>query len=107
MGRDDFHSLYSEQYEESLRDGLPEEMMGALQATAQAVNPNWSVTHFVWALEPLPADMAPLSYSEAVAPVEPRPAGPTLSRPKQVVLKFAYGSPRRAAAFSRLYNRLR
>ena len=37
-----------------LRTGLPEEMMGALQATAQAVNPNWSVTHFVWALEPRP-----------------------------------------------------
>ena len=48
-------------------------MMGALQATAQAVNPNWSVTHFVWALEPRPVDMAPTSYGEAVVPTEPTP----------------------------------
>ena len=71
--RDDLHSLYSEEYEAGLRDGLPEEMMGALQATAQAVNPNWSVTHFVWALEPRPVDMAPTSYGEAVVPTEPTP----------------------------------
>ena len=68
MSRNDLHSLYSEQYDAGLRDGLPEEMVGALQATAQAVNPNWSVTHFVWALEPCPVDMAPSSYGEAVAP---------------------------------------
>ena len=54
MGRDDLHSLFSDQYDGGLRDGLPEEMVGALLATAQSVNPNWSVTHFVWALEPLP-----------------------------------------------------
>ncbi len=72
--RDDLHSIYSEQYDAGLRDGLPEEMMGALQATAQAVNPNWSVTHFVWALEPRPVDMAPSSYGEAVVPTEPTPA---------------------------------
>jgi hypothetical protein len=71
--RDDLHSLYSEEYEAGLRTGLPEEMMGALQATAQAVNPNWSVTHFVWALEPRPVDMAPTSYGEAVVPTEPTP----------------------------------
>ncbi len=71
--RDDLHSLYSEEYETGLRNGLPEELMGALQATAQAVNPNWSVTHFVWALEPRPVDMAPTSYGEAVAPTEPTP----------------------------------
>jgi hypothetical protein len=74
VGRDDLRSLYSEEYEAGLRNGLPEEMMGALQATAEAVNPNWSVTHFVWALEPQPVDMAPSSYLEAVAPEEPRPA---------------------------------
>jgi Glycosyltransferase WbsX len=73
VGRDDLRSLYSEEYEAGLRNGLPEEMMGALQATAEAVNPNWSVTHFVWALEPQPIDMAPSSYLEAVAPEEPRP----------------------------------
>jgi hypothetical protein len=71
VARGDLHSLYSEQYEAGLRNGLPEEMMGALQATAQAVNPNWSVTNFVWALEPQPVDMAPTSYLEAVAPDEP------------------------------------
>jgi hypothetical protein len=140
--RDDLHSLYSEEYEARLRDGLPEEMMGALQATAQAVNPNWSVTHFVWALEPLPVEMAPTSYGEAVAPAEPRPTssiGPEATAEvaaylasvglvvsetnrravaeqrnssyqyhlKKVVLKFLYSSPRRAAAFRRLYDRLR
>ena len=66
VARDDVHSLYSEEYEVGLRNGLPEELMGALQATAQAVNPNWSVTHFVWALEPVAVDMAPSSYLEAV-----------------------------------------
>jgi hypothetical protein len=74
VGRDDHHSLYSEQYDAGLRDGLPEEMVAALQTTAQAVNPNWSVTQFVWALEPCPVGMAPSSYGEAVAPVGPRTA---------------------------------
>ncbi len=144
-GREDIHSLFSEQYDAGLRDSLPEEMVGALQATAQAVNPNWSVTHFVWVLEPRPVDMAPSSYGEAVAParlhtappIDPKATaavadylasvglvvsetnrravaaqrtwspGPTLSRPKQFVLKVAYGSPRRAAAFKRVYARLR
>jgi hypothetical protein len=72
VSRDDHHSLYSEQYDVDLRDGLPEEMVGAVQATAQAVNRNWSVTHFVWALEPRPLGMAPNSYGEAVADVAPR-----------------------------------
>ncbi len=147
VARDDLHSLFSEEYDAGLRDGLPEEMMGALQATAQAVNPNWSVTHFVWVLEPCPVDMAPSSYGEAVAvaaeqrtgpSIEPESTaavadylasvglvaseinrravaaqrssastGPSLSRPKQAVLKFVYGSPRRAAAFQRVYARLR
>lgn len=70
--RDDHHSLYSDQYDADLRDGLPEEMVAAVQATAQAVNDNWSVTHFVWAMEPRPLGMAPSSYREAVAPDEPR-----------------------------------
>ena len=74
MGRDDQHSLYSEQYDVGLRDGLPEEMVAALQATAQAVNPNWSVTRFVWALEPCPVDMAPSTYGEAIASTGPRTA---------------------------------
>ena len=74
VGREDQHSLYSEQYDDGLRDGLPEEMVAAVQATAQAVNPNWSVTHFVWALEPCPVDMAPSSYEEAVASLAPRTA---------------------------------
>jgi hypothetical protein len=76
VGRDDQHSLYSEQYDVGLRDGLPEEMVAALQATAQAVNPNWSVTRFVWALEACPVDMAPSTYGEAVASVGPRTAPP-------------------------------
>ncbi len=143
--RENLQSLYSEQYDAALRNGLPEEMVGALQATAQAVNPNWAVTHFIWALEPCPVDMAPSSYGEAVAPEElqttpsidpeataavadylasvglvaaennrryfaprrPTESGPSLSRPKQIVLKFVYGSPRRAAAFRRVYFRLR
>jgi hypothetical protein len=71
VGRDDQHSLYSEQYDVGLRDGLPEEMVAALQATAQAVNPNWSVTRFVWALEPCPVDVAPSTYGEAVASAGP------------------------------------
>ena len=68
VGRDDLHSLYSEHYDEGLRDALPEEMVGALQATAQALNPNWSVTHFVWVLMPQVVDIAPSTYGEAVAP---------------------------------------
>jgi hypothetical protein len=143
--RNDLHSLYSEQYEAGLRDGLPEEMMGALQTTAQAVNPNWSLTHFVWALEPRAVEMAPSSYLEAVSSPELRPtasiapeateavasylasvglvvsetrrrlvaaapngpSGPSLPFPKRVLLRFVYGSPRRARAFKRLYARLR
>ncbi len=145
VGRDDLHSLYSEQYDGGLRDGLPEEMVGALQATAQSVNPNWSVTHFVWALEPLPVDIAPSTYGEAVAPddlelsptIDPKAtatvadylasvglvvsetnrravsakrklaAESSLSLPKKAVLKVVYSSPRRAAAFRRVYARLR
>ena len=77
VGRHDVHSLYSEQYNGGLRDSLPEEMVGALQATAQSANPNWSVTHFVWALEPHAVDMAPSTYGEAVAPDDPQ-VTPTL-----------------------------
>ena len=72
VGRHDVHSLYSEQYNGGLRDSLPEEMVGALQATAQSANPNWSVTHFVWALEPHVVDIAPSTYGEAVAPDDPQ-----------------------------------
>jgi len=78
VGREDQHSLYSEQYDDGLRDGLPEEMVAAIQATAQAVNPNWSVTHFVWTLDPCPVDMAPSSYEEAVASLAPR-TGPSIA----------------------------
>jgi Glycosyltransferase WbsX len=142
--RDDLHSLYSEQYDPALRDGLPEEMVSALDAASQAINPNWSLTHFVWTLAPCPVDMAPSTYGEAVAapspdgtpPIDPMAtvavadylasvgllvsevnrravaaqraaAGPSLSLPKQLVLKFVYGSPRRAAAFRRVHARLR
>jgi hypothetical protein len=79
-GKDDLHSIYSECYEASLRDGLPEELVGALQATAQAVNHNWSVTRFVWLLEPRPVDLGPSSYEEAVAPApseKQQPISPT------------------------------
>jgi hypothetical protein len=142
LGRDDLHSLYSEHYEAGLRDGLPEEMIGALQATAQAVNPSWSITHFVWALEPRPIDLAPSSYAEAVAPTDAAPASTIVPKAtaeveaylasvglvasetnrravsaqrsgsyqyhlKKVFLKFAYSTPRRAAVFTRLYERLR
>jgi hypothetical protein len=79
VARDDLHSLYSESYDPELRDGLPEELVGALQATAQAINPNWSVTRFVWALEPVPVDMAPTSYLEAVSPPA-KEEMPTISR---------------------------
>jgi hypothetical protein len=143
VGRADLHSLYSDQYEADLRNGLPEEMVGALQAAAEAVNPNWSVTHFVWALEPQAVEMAPTSYLEAVSPAEPPPSGisreaaetvatylasvglvvsetnrraviaarnPSMGSSahslKQYILGFAYGSPRRAAIFMRLYRRL-
>jgi hypothetical protein len=143
VGRADLHSLYSDQYDADLRDGLPEEMVGALQAAAEAVNPNWSVTHFVWALEPQAVEMAPTSYLEAVAPAEtPRTGisreaaetvttylasvglvvsetnrravlaarnpsmGSSALSLKQYVLRFAYGSPRRAAIFMRLYRQL-
>src|SRR3984957_3492406 len=74
IGRDDLHSLYSEEYDAALRDGLPEEMVGALDATAQAMNPNWSVSHFVWALEPSAIDMAPSTYRESIAPDPASPA---------------------------------
>ncbi len=137
-GRNDMHSLYSEHYDGDLCANVPEEMVGALHATARAYNPNWSVTHFVWTLEPDPFDMAPTSYGEAVVPTErtgtfdmrasqavadyltsvgliakeverrtqrQEPGGP--SRPKQVVLRIAYGSPRRKAAFQRVYAVLR
>lgn len=145
VGRDDVHSLYSEQYDGGLRDALPEEMVGALQATAQSVNPNWSVTHFVWALEPRAVDIAPSTYGEAVAPddlqltstIDPKvtrtvaeylasvglvasetnrraaaakrkaAAEASLSLPKKAVLKVVYSSPRGAAAFRRVYARLR
>lgn len=142
--RDDFHDVFSENYDERLRDSLPEELVGALQTSAQALNPNWSVTSFVWVLEPHPVDFAPSSYAEAVsgtgqsvaAAIGPEvtaavsdylesvglvvsetnrravaaqrgEGGPALSGSKQMVLEFIYGSPRRAAAFRRLYGRFR
>ena len=142
--RQDLHALFSETYDEGLRDALPEELVGALQTTAQALNPNWSVAHFVWALEPHAVELAPSAYEEAVAPatrpvpasIDPEaaaavsdylasvglvvsevnrravaaqraPNGPPLPLSKQLMLKVAYGSPRRAAAFKRVYNRFR
>jgi hypothetical protein len=72
--RDDVHSLYSEEYDARLLDGLPEEMVGAIHATAQAVNANWSLTHFVWVLEPCRVDLAPSSFREAIASPEAEPA---------------------------------
>jgi hypothetical protein len=73
--KEDLHSIYSESYKGALRDGLPEELVGALQATAQAVNSNWSVTHFVWVLEPHAVDMGPSSYEEAITPREAEKPG--------------------------------
>jgi hypothetical protein len=142
--RQDLHALFSEAYDEGLRDSLPEELVGALQTSAQALNPNWSVAHFVWALEPHAVEMAPSTYEEAIAPatrsgpasidpeaiaavsdylasvgllvseanrrtdVAQRAAkGSALSPSKQILLKFINGSPRRAAAFRRAYNRFR
>ncbi len=144
LRRDDLHALFSETYDERLRDALPEELVGALQTSAQALNPNWSVAHFVWALEPQVIDFAPTTYEEAVAPttvsdvvsVDPDataavsdylesvgllvselnrrstaanglPPNAGLSLSKQMLLKFVYGSPRRAAAFKRVYSRFR
>jgi Glycosyltransferase WbsX len=148
-GTEDLHSLYSENYDVGLRDGLPPEMVGALQATVEAVNPNWSVTHFVWALEPHVVDIGPSSYGEAVTTAGPpeefidpiasaaiseyfasvglvtseanrraadiaatiaanyAAAQRSLSAPKRAMIKFMYSSPRRAAAFKRVYARLR
>jgi hypothetical protein len=143
--RQDLHALFSEAYDEGLRDALPEELVGALQTTAQALNPNWSVAHFIWVLEPQSVELAPSTYEEAIAPAtRPGPASidpaaaaavsdylasvglvvsetnrraviaqrlpsgpPPLPRSKQLMLRVAYGSPRRAAAFKRVYNRFR
>jgi hypothetical protein len=143
--RDDLHALFSENYDERLRDALPEELVGAMQMSAQALNPNWSVAHFVWVLTPQVVDFAPTTYEEAIAPttrsgavsIDPKAAaavsdylesvgllvseakrrdvaaarraaeGPTVPWSKKIVLKFIYGSPRRAAAFKRVYGLLR
>jgi len=151
--RDDVHSLHSDQYAVGLRDGLPEEMVGALQATAQAVNANWSVVEFVWALCPNPAVPAPDTYLQAVgaaggreepgidpeataaiadylasvglvasevnrravkayrqgalAAVAAASGTPSLSYWKQVMLRYAYSSRRRAAVFTRAHRLLR
>jgi Glycosyltransferase WbsX len=144
VDRQDLHALFSEAYDDGLRDALPEELVGALQTSAQALNPNWSVAHFVWVLEPQAVELAPNTYEEAVAPatqpgpvsIDPEaaaavsdylasvgllvsemnrrtvaaqraPSGPPLSPSKQLMLKIVYGSPRRAAAFQRVYNRFR
>jgi hypothetical protein len=88
IDRADVRSLYSEEYEAGLRNGLPEELLGALQATAEAVNPNWSVTHFVWALEPHPVDMAPSSYLEAVAPEDADPSSPISREATEAVAAY-------------------
>jgi hypothetical protein len=139
LRRQDLHALFSEAYDEDLRDSLPEELVGALQTSAQAFNPNWSVSHFVWALEPHVVELTPTSYGEAVAPttrpgpasIDPKAtaavsdylasvgllvsevnrrtaaaerAANALPLSKQMLLKFVNGSPRRAAAFTRVYH---
>ena len=86
--RQDLRSLYSEQYDDGLRDGLPEELVGLLLASARAVNPNWSVTFFVWSLEPCPVDMAPSSYAEAVAPPEPPTGRPIDKKASEAVADY-------------------
>ena len=86
--RQDLRSLYSEQYDDGLRDGLPEELVGLLLASSQAVNPNWSVTYFVWSLEPCPVDMAPSSYAEAVAPPGPPTARPIDKKASEAVADY-------------------
>ena len=147
--RDDVRHPHTDSPPGDLLDHLPEEMVGALHATAQAVNPNWSVTHFVWALSPVPVAAPPDSYYEAVRRPDDQPddtidpeataavaeylasvglvvseanrraaaaqllhgslaaTHSSLSTSKQVILRIAYGSPRRAAAFKRVYGWLR
>jgi hypothetical protein len=67
-GRDDFCALRSDQFAPKLRDGLPEELVGAIQVVAEATNPNWSVTQFVWVLRPCAVEAPPATYYDAVAP---------------------------------------
>jgi hypothetical protein len=67
-GRDDFCALRSDQFAPKLRDGLPEELVGAIQVVAEATNPNWSVTQFVWVLRPCAVEALPATYYDAVAP---------------------------------------
>ncbi len=146
--RDDVRHLHADTHPAELLDRLPEEMVGALHATAQAVNPNWSVTHFVWTLSPIPVTAPPASYYDAVRRLADEPeeaidpaataaiadylasiglvvseanrrvaaaqllhgsrsTHSSLSYSKQVFLRIAYGSPRRAAIFKRVYGWLR
>jgi hypothetical protein len=85
--RHDLHALFSEAYDEGLRDALPEELVGALQTSAQALNQNWSVAHFVWVLEPHVVELAPSTYEEAVVPATP---GHESIHPKTTVAVFDY-----------------
>lgn len=66
VARDDFSVIRSDQFDPTMNDALPIEMIGALRALSQAENPDASVQQFVWALRPVPVNDRPTTYLDAV-----------------------------------------
>lgn len=73
VGRDDVSSIRWSGHADgsSVIDELPEALVGALRVLSDAYNPQWAVTHFVWALAPRPVKQAPESFSQAVMADQP------------------------------------
>ena len=64
----DQEDVRSDAFDQDLEDSIPEEMIGALRVLAETYNPQWAIREFIWALEPVPVIVAPLTLSDAVAP---------------------------------------
>ena len=70
VARDNYATVKSDQYDVSLADALPPEMVGALRVLSGIENPNAAVQQFVWALRPVPVTNAPRNYLKAVGASE-------------------------------------
>jgi 2-polyprenyl-3-methyl-5-hydroxy-6-metoxy-1,4-benzoquinol methylase len=66
VSTDNFSVIKGDQYDATLTDALPAEMVGALRVLSESENPNAAVQQFVWALRPVPVAEPASTYLEAV-----------------------------------------
>ncbi len=73
--RDNVESALSDLYDLGFDDAMPADMVVALRTLAECYNPDAGVSHFVWAMRPVPVTDPPTSYRQAVAPIHSQERG--------------------------------